>query len=167
MLGAIKQIVVSYEQQGMTPDEISDDQGLEVASVKAALSQHSAMYRKDVQQLKDDDEDGLDFTKEQLRQVNAVIFETAISATLPDNSVDHRTRLKAAEYIRDDIKGRLTPVRAINKTQNVNLFQFNEAIANARVSAEKVKLQLKDRALSQDVLRNASEPIEAELLTQG
>lgn len=150
MLGAIKQIVVSYEQQGMTPDEIADDQGLECASVKAALAQHSPMYRKDVDQLKDGDEEGLDFTKEQLRQVNQVIFETAISATLPDNSVDHRTRLKAAEYIRDDIKGRLTPVRAINKTQNVNLFQFNEAIQSARVGAAEAKRQITQRGLGQN-----------------
>lgn len=153
MLGAIKQIVVSYEQHGMTPDEIADDQELEVASVKAALSQHSAVYRKDVDHEKEESEDGLDFTKEQLRQMNAVIYDTALSATLPDGTVDHRSRLKAAQYVRDDFKGRLTPVRAIQKNVTNNLFQINEAIRSARVGASQAKRQLIERAPSQDVLK--------------
>lgn len=153
----------------MTPDEISDDQGLEVASVKATLSQHSSMYRKDVDGLKDGDESGLDFTKEQLRQMNGVIYDSALSATLPDGSVDHRTRLKAAQYIRDDFKGRLTPVRAIQKNVTNNLFQINEAIANARVGAERAKKQITERALSQDVLKmrdgpEVNETVDAELV---
>lgn len=145
MLGAIKQITVSYEQHGMTPDEIAEDQGLEVTAVKAALSQYSSMYRKDVDHEKEG-EDGLDFTSEQLRQMNAVIFDSAVGATLPDGSIDHRTRLKAAQYIRDDFKGRLEPVRAIHKNVTNNLFQINEAIANARVGAEKAKRQITERA---------------------
>lgn len=166
MLGAIKQIVVSYEQHGMTPDEIAEDQGLECAAVKAALSQHSSIYRKDVHQLKEDSDEGLDFTKEQLRQVNQVIFDTAIGATLPDGSVDHRARFKASEYVRNDFKGRLTPVRAIHKTNNLNLFQINEAIASARIGANHAKRQLTERALGQDCTRETTIEVsqEAELV---
>lgn len=159
MLGAIKQIVVSYEQHGMTPDEIAEDQGLECAAVKAALSQHSSIYRKDVDHEKDG-EDNLDFSKEQLRQMNAVIYDSAMGATLPDGSIDHRTRLKAAQYIRDDFKGRLTPVRAIQKNVTNNLFQINEAIAKSRLGAEQAKRQLTERALGQHYDRKPIEPNE-------
>jgi hypothetical protein len=141
MLASHKQIVESYEQMGMLPEEIAVDQELEIVAVKAVLMQESSLYRKDC---KKDISDKLNFNESEDEEMKNIILDCARSATLPDGSVDHRTRLKAATYVRDDRRGRLEPARMIQKGPTLNLLTINESIQQARVSAERVKKQLID-----------------------
>lgn len=121
----------------MTPAEIAEDQALDLAAVKAALMQCSAKYRKDCG-LELETEDDLNFTNDELRRVNQVIFETAVSAELSDGSIDWKTRLAAATYIRDDKKGRKEAVKHMAGNNTFNILNFNEQLAQARQLKEKM-----------------------------
>jgi len=140
MSAAIEQIKTAYEINGMTPAEIAEDQALDVAAVKAALIQSSAQYRKasgiDLEAI-----DGLNFTDEELKRVNQVIFETAISAETADGSIDYKTRLAAATYIRDDKKGRKEAARHI-AGNTFNILSFNEQLQQARALVGGMKRKL-------------------------
>lgn len=142
MSAALEQIKTAYEVSGMTPEQIAEDQDLDIAAVKAGLMQSSAKYRKACGQ-EEEDLDGLNFTNDELRRVNQVIYETALSAELADGSVDFKTRLAAATYIRDDKKGRKEPVRHI-AGNTFNLLSFNEQLQKARQFSDSMKRQLID-----------------------
>lgn len=137
MSACIKQVLVSYDD-GMTPDEIAEDQDLDVTAIKAILMQSSSKYRQNckIEQKLDPEKADLNFNEDQLRRMNQVIYDVALSAQLPDGTPDYRTQLKAAQYIRDDVKGRLTPVRNINNNgPTFNLLQFNQQLEQARLGA--------------------------------
>jgi uncharacterized protein YfeS len=138
MLSEDAALVKGYEVLGMTPAEIGKDRDLDEFAVKAKLLQLSAKYRKDARN-EPEAEDELNFSNDQLRTVNQVIYETALSATTIDGQVDYRTRLAAATYIRDDKKGR----KEVNKTvggANFNVLQLNQTIIEARkLREERVK----------------------------
>jgi len=131
MSAELAAIRASYEDLGMTPEEIAEDRGLQLEAVQAGLLQSSPKYRKLV---RTDSEDGdqSDITDEQLKRVTDVIFDIALG------SEDDGLRLKAAMYIRDDKKGRRDAVKNIQGTQ-VNILQFNQAIRCAREGAAKLK----------------------------
>lgn len=135
MLASHKQIVVSFEEQGMTPDEIAQDQGLDIVAVKAVLMQNAPSYQK----LKKKDK-SLGFTESQHEDFLRIIHETALAAELPDGTPDFRTRLKAACYGRDDIKGRREP--SIKNAPQFNIFQFNEQMSENRRLAENARRAL-------------------------
>lgn len=135
MNGSDAQIKRAYEEGSMTPKQIADDLGFEEVAVKAKLCQLSAQYRKDCK-MEPEEEDVLNFSNEQLRKVNDVIYQCAISATLPDGTPDYRTQLKASTYVRDDKKGRLEVVKGIQGGPTFNILQqFNESLQNARALA--------------------------------
>lgn len=136
MSACIKQVLASYDD-GMTPEDIADDQDLDVVAVKAVLMQSSPTYRAacKVEAKIDPEKAELNFDEEQLRRANQVIYDVMLSAQLPDHTPDYRTQLKAAQYIRDDVKGRLTPVKNINNGPTFNLLQFNEQLDKARLGA--------------------------------
>jgi len=124
----------AYETLNMSPEEISEDRNLDIISVKASLMATSKKYRKDCGA---DEEDSLDFTDNDLRDVNKIIPEIAKYATLSDGTPDYRTRLSAATYIRDDKKGRKEVVKAIGGN-NFNILNFNESLRSLRETKEKV-----------------------------
>jgi hypothetical protein len=134
MNSAVEQIKKSYEVLKMTPDEIANDQDLEVSVVKAALSQFSSQYRKDCGQeiVPVGESPALNFSDDQLQDVNKVIYEIAIGAE------DDHTRLKAAMYIRDDKMGRLEKPKQL-QGNTFNLLTINEAITSAREGAARIK----------------------------
>ena len=136
MLTSHKQIVVSFEELKMTPEEIAEDQGLDIVAVKAVLMQNSPSFQKQ----KKKDPKNLGFTESQHEDFLRIIHETALSAELPDGSPDYRTRLKAATYGRDDIKGRREP--SIHNAPQFNIFQFNEQMAENRRLAENARRAL-------------------------
>ena len=68
-------IVNAFEEEGMSPEEISETQGLELASVKAGLMQFSSKYRKACGQQDESIDDGLNFNDDDMRRVNQVIRE--------------------------------------------------------------------------------------------
>lgn len=131
MTNELEALKVSYESLKMTPEEIADDRGLEIAAVKAGLMTASSQYRKDCGQ-ENETSEGLNFNDDDLRRVNDVIREVALSAE------DDGLRLKAAMYIRDDKKGR----KEINKGVagvGFNILQFNTFMQKSRSLAEQVK----------------------------
>ena len=129
MSGEQESIKVAYEQLGMTPEEISEDRGLEVAAVKASLMATSGGYRKACGQ-EPEDEDSLNFSDADLRDVNEVILQTAKYAE------DPYLKLKAAIYIRDDKKGRKEVVKQMGN-QSFNILVFNEQMAKIREAKQK------------------------------
>lgn len=151
MNGSDAQIKNAYEVEGLPPSQIADDLGFEEVAVKAKLAQLSAQYRKDCK-MEALDEDELNFSNEQLKTINQVLYECATCAELPDKTPDFRTRLNAAKYIRDDKKGRLEPVKAIANGPIFNMLTINESIQSARQLAEKAKQRMvKSAAVTMDV----------------
>ncbi len=135
-------IKTAYETLGMSPQEIAEDRGgLEVASVKACLMATSSKYRKDVGAATEEELNTLDFTNDDLKDVNAIILETAKYATTPDGAVDYKVRLQAATYIRDDKKGRKEAVKALGGNQ-FNILNFNESLKSLRETKERIMGQL-------------------------
>lgn len=132
----MNQVLASYND-GMSPDEIAEDQDLDVTAVKAVLMQSSASYRKDCRQEEklNPERADLNFNEDQLKRMNQVIYDVALKAELPDGTPDYRTMLKAATYIRDDVKGRLNPVKNINNGPTFNLLTFNQQLEQARLGA--------------------------------
>lgn len=115
----------AYESEGMTPLQIAEDQSLDVTAVKAKLMQISSKYRKDCGQEEDEDSE-LNFNNSDLKTVNKIIMDLAISAE------DEHLRFKAATYIRDDKKGRKEVVKAIRDTGNFNILNINQMLITAR-----------------------------------
>ena len=121
----------SYEVESMTPEEIALDRGLEETAVKACLMQVSSKYRKACNK-EEENTDNLNFSNEQLAQVNDVIFELAICAE------DPHLRGRMATYIRDDKKGR----REVVKQQggnNFNVLMINQQLQKVRELASSAK----------------------------
>lgn len=123
--------------------EIASSFGFMLEAVKAKLMQVSKQYRVDCGS-EGEDEDGLNFNKEQLRRVNEIMMECAECATYPDGSVDYKTRFRAAEVIRDDIKGRKDVVRSLRDAPTINILSINEGLQKARQISQSVQKQLTD-----------------------
>ena len=140
MSALVQQIKLAYELNGMSPEEIAENFELDIASAKAALINCSSKYRKECN-TEDDKESRLNFTDDQLEAVNQVIFETAMCAEHSDGSVDYKTRLAAATYLRDDKKGRKEANKQLQGT-TLNFMQFNQQIQQARLQAEEMKKAL-------------------------
>jgi hypothetical protein len=134
----LQQIKTAYEVNHMTPQEIAESfDGFDIASVKAALMASSGKFRKDCLG-EDEKEAALNFSDDQLAAINQVIFETALAAEHSDGSVDYKTRLAAATYLRDDKKGRKDVMKnAVGNT--FNLLQFNQQIQQIRSVADEAK----------------------------
>jgi hypothetical protein len=138
MSALIQQIRTAYELNGMSPEQIAENfDGVDIASIKAALMNCSAKYRKECN-VEDNAEARVNFTDDQLEIVNQVIFEAALAAEHSDGSVDYKTRLNAAMYIRDDKKGRKDVVKQV-QGNTFNFLQFNQQIQQARLQAEELK----------------------------
>lgn len=124
MNAELESIRVAWEVSGMTPEQIAEDRELELTAVKAALMQCSSKYRKACGATSVDD-DTLNFTNQDLMDVNDVIKRIALY------SPDENLALKAAMYIRDDKKGRKEVVKAIGGN-TFNILQFNEQMRSIR-----------------------------------
>ena len=113
MSGGSQQIVTLYEDCGMSIEEIAQAGHGDVLAIKAVLTQFSGKYRE----MMSGEKKVLDFTDEDLDQVNAVIRNAAMYAE------DEHLRFRAAKYIRDDKKQRLDGVKGL-KSLNINLNAF-------------------------------------------
>jgi hypothetical protein len=96
--------------------------------------QCSSKYRKDCGRSEEED-DSLNFSNDDLRRVNDVIKEIALS------SEDDGLRLKAAMYIRDDKKGRKEVVKQVGN-MSFNILQFNEMMQKTRSVGASIKQQM-------------------------
>lgn len=132
MSGSDQQIVTSYEELGMTVEQIAADTGWDALAIKASLLQNSSVYRAEVQAsnstansnpgptlaLEDFDQQDLIDSKQVLRELLHVD--------------DDHLRFKVAKFMRDEKKGRLDPVRAIRDIKNITVQQFNVTLVKAR-----------------------------------
>lgn len=134
MTAELTTLKVAYEEEGMSPEEIASDRGLDVAAVKAGLMQVSAKYRKDCGK-EEETKDDLNFSDDHLRRVNEVIYDLALS------SEDEHLRFKAATYIRDDKKGRKEVAKSMGGN-NFNILMLNEQLAKVREVGDRIKKQL-------------------------
>ena len=134
MSNELEQFRISFEELGMTPEQIAEDRELDLAAVKAGLMQCSSKYRKACGR-SDEEEDDLNFSNDDLRRVNDVIKQIALGAE------DDNLRLKAAMYIRDDKKGRKEIVKAVQNMQ-FNVLQFNQAMQKVRSVGDAMKQEI-------------------------
>ena len=134
---ATLQIKRAYEDEHLTPEQIAEDLGWDIIAVKSALIGNSSAYRKacNAEPL---DESVLNFSDEELQSANKVIVECALGACLPSGDPDWRVRLNAAQYIRDDKKGRKEVRNVIANTTN-NVMIVSDALKNAREGANKLR----------------------------
>lgn len=123
-------IVLAFEQEGLTVEQIAADRELDVIAVKAVLMSNCPAYAKACK-LAPEEEDYLNFSNEQMRMVNNVIYDTAIA------SENEELRLKAAIYIRNDKKGRLEPAKVVGNQFNVMV--LNEKLQALKGRAEQLK----------------------------
>lgn len=137
----LETIRIAYETLNLSPELIAEERGMDVLAVQTALAACSPLYRK-VNKLNGNSpevtpEDDLDFTNEDLREANAIILRAAKEAEHPDGTPDYRTRFAAATYIRDDKKGRKLPPKQVTGGNTFNIFEFNNALKEAREAKQK------------------------------
>jgi len=131
MTAELQTIRICYEDENMSPQEIADDRGLDLAAVKAGLMQCSSKYRKDCGQ-EEETEDNLNFTKDEQQRIMDVIRDLALGAD------DENLRFKAAIYIRDDFKGRKDVVKGM-AGQQFNVLMINKQMQKVRAITENIK----------------------------
>jgi hypothetical protein len=133
MTAELTTIKTAYEQENMTPEEIADDRGLDLAAVKAGLMQVSANYRKACGK-EEEEEDTLNFSRDEQQRVKDALLDIGLGAE------DDHLRFKALVYIRDDAKGRKDVVKNIGG-QNFNILMINEKMKQVREVADRIKGQ--------------------------
>jgi hypothetical protein len=140
MSGELQAIKTSFEQEGLTPEQIAIDRDLDPAAVKAALCQCSSLYRREAGQEGVEDTT-LNFSDDELRRVNEKLVSLALCAE------DENVQLRAAMYVRDDKKGRKEVIKAIaNNTFNV--LNFNEIQRSAREGAKRITEQFRNKSIT-------------------
>ncbi len=132
--GSTQQIISSYEDNGLSPEEISEAFGgeFDLLAIKAILMQFSGKYREESKEKKD----GVGFTESDeeaaIRTIN----------TLREYADDESLRGKMAIYIREDRQGRRDAVSKLAQNgMGGNIIQFqvflNKANAALKVTEQK------------------------------
>ena len=121
MTAASEQIIYSFEELEMTPEQIAQDQELDVTAVKSVLMQFSTKYRGIC---RNQPESPLNFTEDEAVRARKVIVE------LMDFAEDENLRFRAACRVHDDKKGRLDGPKLMNGL-NINVLQINERFKRA------------------------------------
>lgn len=123
-----KRIVNSFETLGLTPEQISDSEGVALAIVKSCLFQSSSMYRKEAKKT-----DEYKFTKDECREMRQLILQTA------RESEDEHLAHKARVFVINDYEGRLDTEKNVQQLGTVNVINFNNQHANALKAIERTK----------------------------
>lgn len=130
-----ERLKTAYELEGLSPEQIASDEGLNVVAVKAKLMEVSTPYRKACGR-ENEDQSVLNFSDSDLEVVNQIIRETAMAAERADGTIDWKIRLEAACYIRDDKKGR-KEARSIMAGNTFNILQMSEKLASSNERAKR------------------------------
>jgi hypothetical protein len=130
MTAELASIKVAYEQEEMSPEEISQSRDLDLAAVKAALIQCSAKYRKDCGR-ESEEEDTLNFTKDEQQRIKDALLDLALG------SDDPHLQFKALVYCRDDAKGRKDVIKSTSG-QNFNILMINQRMKQVREMASSI-----------------------------
>ena len=126
----LEQIKLSFESLGMLPEQIAEDRNLDIVAVKAALLQSSSVYRSLIQS--EEVKSRLDFSDSDLLDANEMIVHNMKYAE------DEHLRQRAAEYVRDDRKGRKELKGALGGN-TFNILQFNENLRSIRDKTSRIK----------------------------
>lgn len=126
------EVVSMYEDAGLTLEQIAEDTGFDIASIKANLLQFSKVYR-DVQKNNAPDKVAVAdrITDNELDEMLEVVKSIA-RCSEHDN-----TRLKAACRIIDEKENRLSAIKEV-RSSNYNLILFNQQLLANRRAKEKV-----------------------------
>lgn len=127
-----KEIVSMFEVCGMTPEQISDEVGIELAVVKCCLKANSSAYNETV--LPEHD-----ITDAEFEQIKMGYKQLMFSE-------DEKVRERALRFLWNEKKGRNEDKTMIANIGKMNIIMFNERLNKAR--------QARERFLS----KNNSEP---------
>lgn len=135
MTAGNQQIVTAYEELRMSPEEIAEDQDIDLFAVKAILMQFSSVFRRDAGEKPKE----IGFNEEQEQDVIDVISNIARGYT----DADERTQLRAAMFLRNDRRGRLDIGKQLSGL-NINVINFNEQMKKAIAAKQRSKDQVVD-----------------------
>src|ERR1017187_683225 len=121
----------AYEDEGMSPEEISKDRELDVMAVKSGLMQCSSKYRKDCGK-EDENIDVLKYTIEEQQRAKKMILNLALGAE------DEHLRAKMSCRVVDEGKGRLDVMKDM-RSGGMNLFFINEQMRKVREVGSVIK----------------------------
>lgn len=130
MSGSDQQIVTSYEDLGMSVEEIASDTGWDELAIKAILIQNSMVYRDSIKSPVGGNENDTSKIEGFSEQDNLDAIRTV--REILNASDEPHIQLKAAMFIRNDKKGRLDVVKAIKDAPRFTINQFNITLAKAR-----------------------------------
>lgn len=131
MLAANTEMVVAYEELGMSPEEIASEYGYELSAIKAVLLAYSKKYKMgSMDRLKEGVKSLEDITDDEFDQINRAYINLALYGE------NETVREKALRTLRDEKRGRL-PTQipqqsAALKTIQVNILQLNESVKEAK-----------------------------------
>lgn len=132
-----RQIVVAFEEENLTVEEIAENFGedgvpLEVAAVKAALMQSSSKFRKLAKAEISGEEKEPEYAFTDFEAIDA----RGVMANLMRYSDDENIQFKAAKYILDDKKGRLDAIKNL-PGMNFNVLMVNDQMKKAIAARER------------------------------
>lgn len=131
MTATAQQIVTLFEEVGLTPEQIAEDQEMDISVVKLALTQHSPQYRSALRENEETFSDD---------EYNAA--KMAISGLV--FAEDESVRLRAATFVVNEKKGRNNILcnkngRQLGNNTNFNILVVNQQLARAREALDKSK----------------------------
>jgi hypothetical protein len=125
-----EEIVTSYEQLGMTPEQIAEDQSLDVAAIKAILIGQSATYRKTVSGGEAEEL----FNKHDMKAATEVMRNCMLAE-------DGHLAFRAARFVIDEVKGRNDARVSIPIDQTFDALELNRRLLAARQALQKGREQ--------------------------
>lgn len=136
-----ERIKSAFELEGLTAEDIAQDERLSVFSVKAKLMQVSKAYREACKG-EPDDESVLNFTIDEAREAKDLILDTMRGADRNDGSVDWKLRSEMAVLVLDEKLGRRKAKSAMQGASfnilnlNAELKQVGELTRKAKAALE-------------------------------
>jgi len=128
------EVVSMYEEAGLSVEQIAEDTGFDLASIKATLLQFSKVFRDLAKEKRDADSVSKVselITDDELSEMLEVVKSIARYAECEN------TKLKAACRIIDEKENRLSAIKEV-KGANYNLIMFNQQLLANRRAKEKV-----------------------------
>jgi hypothetical protein len=122
-----KVIITSYEVCKLSPEEIAEQEGLELESVKAVLLQSSTLYKEHLQNCKGQDKEDISDNE----------YEVLLDAykSLALNTEQENVKEKALRFLINEKKGRNSASDLV-KNVKVSVLHFNQQLKQARKHKE-------------------------------
>lgn len=128
------QIKTSFEELGLTVEEIAQETGYEILAIKTILLNCSPIYRKQVKK-----QPSIGYSPDEAQEMRDIMINIARY-----EDEDKHLQFKAAKYIYDDFKGRNDQVAVNNNTINIGAIQFNDQMKKALEARERTMKQIVD-----------------------